>query len=254
MENMRLLQRHALRQLFETRPLTRRAFNNSSSFRRGPVQQQPRSVARTIHTQRYGISQQTSSSCLRRRCVGGRRIPTNGTRSTNGSSRRYNSGTATSPEKENLSIKDRLKKLSREYGWSAVGVYLALSALDFPFCFLAVRTLGTDRIGRWEHAIVDTVKGWVKAPFSTAEGVKEGIDGVGDVVERDVLAPDGSAPGKRLLEEETATQQQALDDHGYRAAEKANSGDNASTFFSDPYIQSLCSSPSSYLPRREVYV
>lgn len=51
-----------------------------------------------------------------------------------------------------------MKKLSREYGWSALGVYLLLSALDFPFCFLAVRLLGTDRIGRWEHAVVDAAK------------------------------------------------------------------------------------------------
>ncbi|KAI0141663.1 hypothetical protein GGR57DRAFT_400258 [Xylariaceae sp. FL1272] len=48
----------------------------------------------------------------------------------------------------------RLKKLSREYGWSAVGVYFALSVLDFPFCFLLVRVVGTDRIGELEHWIV----------------------------------------------------------------------------------------------------
>lgn len=59
-----------------------------------------------------------------------------------------------------------MRKLSREYGWSALGVYLALSALDFPFCFLAVRMLGTDRIGHWEHAIVNTVKGLlISLPF-----------------------------------------------------------------------------------------
>lgn len=46
------------------------------------------------------------------------------------------------------SLGARLKKLSREYGWTAVGVYMALSVLDFPFCFLLVRTVGTDRIGR----------------------------------------------------------------------------------------------------------
>lgn len=43
----------------------------------------------------------------------------------------------------------KLKKLSREYGWSAVGVYAVLSALDFPFCYLLVRELGTDRIGEF---------------------------------------------------------------------------------------------------------
>lgn len=48
-----------------------------------------------------------------------------------------------------LSLSARLKKLSKEYGWSAVGIYLALSVLDFPFCFLLVRTVGTEKIG--EH-------------------------------------------------------------------------------------------------------
>ncbi|KAF2398950.1 hypothetical protein EJ06DRAFT_543665 [Trichodelitschia bisporula] len=59
---------------------------------------------------------------------------------------------------EPTSLSARLKKLSREYGWSALGVYFALSALDFPFCFLAVRLLGTDRIGRWEESIVRSAK------------------------------------------------------------------------------------------------
>ncbi len=48
---------------------------------------------------------------------------------------------------ESLSLGQRMRKLSREYGWSALGVYLTLSALDFPFCYLLVRYLGTDRIG-----------------------------------------------------------------------------------------------------------
>lgn len=51
-----------------------------------------------------------------------------------------------------------MRKLSREYGWSALGVYLLLSALDFPFCFAAVRLLGVDRIGHFEQVIVDTFK------------------------------------------------------------------------------------------------
>lgn len=47
-----------------------------------------------------------------------------------------------------LSLVQRMRKLSREYGWSALGVYLLLTALDFPFCYLLVRHLGADRIGR----------------------------------------------------------------------------------------------------------
>jgi len=44
-------------------------------------------------------------------------------------------------------------------------VYFALSAIDFPFCFLAVQVLGPDRVGRWEHAVVDAVKSVLAIPF-----------------------------------------------------------------------------------------
>lgn len=56
-----------------------------------------------------------------------------------------NPGKSGAQEPQSLSA--RLRKLSREYGWAAVGVYLGLSVLDFPFCFLLVRVVGTDRIG-----------------------------------------------------------------------------------------------------------
>ncbi|KAM0287511.1 hypothetical protein ACHAQH_000465 [Verticillium albo-atrum] len=65
--------------------------------------------------------------------------------------------TAEAAEKT-LSLSQRLKKLSKEYGWSAVGVYFALSVLDFPFCFLLVRVVGTDRIGQLEHWVMSHLK------------------------------------------------------------------------------------------------
>ena len=52
------------------------------------------------------------------------------------------------------SLSARLKHLSKEYGYSAVGVYFALSALDFPLCFLGVRMVGSERIGEYEDATV----------------------------------------------------------------------------------------------------
>jgi hypothetical protein len=67
-----------------------------------------------------------------------------------------------------LSISQRLKQLSKEYGWTAVGVYFALSLLDFPFCFLAVRLLGTDRIGHYEDVIKDTFWSLVRTVFPDA--------------------------------------------------------------------------------------
>jgi hypothetical protein len=88
---------------------------------------------------------------------------------------RFNSSNTTAAPAPSLS--QRLKALSKEYGYSALGVYLALSALDFPFCFLAVRYLGTERIGHWEEAAVGFVKPYWTAlrhsvGFPAAEKVK----------------------------------------------------------------------------------
>ncbi|KAK2000285.1 peptide alpha-N-acetyltransferase Nat2 [Colletotrichum falcatum] len=95
---------------------------------------------------------------------------------------------------ESLSLSQRLKKLSREYGWSAVGVYLALSVLDFPFCFLLVRIVGTDRIGQLEHWVVsnikkiipDSVQNWwseSRAALGKAETEHLGSDDIAEAVE-----------------------------------------------------------------------
>lgn len=108
----------------------------------------------------------------------------------------YSSNITTAPAP---SLSQRLKALSKEYGYSALGVYLALSALDFPFCFLAVRYLGTERIGRWEEAAVGFVKpywtalrhsvGFPAAEKVTAEGEEvhgrwEEVEGAEREVER----------------------------------------------------------------------
>jgi N-terminal acetyltransferase 2 len=47
----------------------------------------------------------------------------------------------------------RMRKLSREYGWSALGVYLALTAIDFPFCYMLVRYLGAEKIGKFQSPL-----------------------------------------------------------------------------------------------------
>ncbi|KAH8200105.1 hypothetical protein TruAng_005726 [Truncatella angustata] len=65
---------------------------------------------------------------------------------------------AAGTEAQPSGLSARLKKLSKEYGWTAVGVYLALSIADFPFCFLLVRIVGTDKIGELEHWVVSNVK------------------------------------------------------------------------------------------------
>ncbi len=55
-------------------------------------------------------------------------------------------------------------------------MYLLLSAVDFPFCFIAVRLLGTDRIGRWEHIVVERFWALVELPFPDIRGrAKEAV-------------------------------------------------------------------------------
>lgn len=76
---------------------------------------------------------------------------------------------STPPPDAPLSLSQRLKQMSKQYGYTAVGVYLALSALDFPFCFLAVRLLGTERVGHYEEVAVRWVKGLVGKEISQAE-------------------------------------------------------------------------------------
>ncbi|KAL4740161.1 hypothetical protein BDV11DRAFT_185828 [Aspergillus similis] len=71
------------------------------------------------------------------------------------------------------SLSQRLKTLSREYGWSALWIYLFLSALDFPFCFAAVKLLGADKIGHYEHVIVESVKGAVNKVWPGASKESE---------------------------------------------------------------------------------
>ncbi|KAJ5099238.1 hypothetical protein N7532_006239 [Penicillium argentinense] len=58
--------------------------------------------------------------------------------------------------------------LTREYGWAALGVYLTLSALDFPFCFAAVRLLGVERIGHFEQVVLGYLKETFKSVWPAA--------------------------------------------------------------------------------------
>ena len=69
-------------------------------------------------------------------------------------------GSQTDP---NRSFSQRFKDLTRKYGWAALGTYFALSVLDYPFFFLAVRSIGADRIGQYEHVVGEWIK--ATAPF-----------------------------------------------------------------------------------------
>jgi Protein of unknown function (DUF1279) len=125
-----------------------------------------------------------------------------------------------------------MRKLSREYGYAALGVYLVLTALDLPFCYLAVSHLGTERIGRWEHAILSYIKCIVKWPMGE-EGKKPADEGADYVKRKGPLeeVTEGESKGKRLLEEEETY---VVEDHGYNKAEKADRGEEAG--ISSPFL------------------
>ncbi|KAE8358429.1 hypothetical protein BDV27DRAFT_137731 [Aspergillus caelatus] len=107
------------------------------------------------------------------------------------------------------SLSQRLKALSREYGWSALGVYLLLSAMDFPFCFAAVRFLGAEKIGHYEHVVVEAFKGAVGTvlPSVQEEHFNEQTDPRADPSKCDV---DGSVVEKKLDEGASLWTQVAL--------------------------------------------
>jgi len=85
------------------------------------------------------------------------RVLARGTRSVQPRRGLRHNSTSSGPTQEQGDQKKRgrLSELARKYGWAAFGVYMALSALDFPFCFLAVRWIGTKRISEVEEFIVD---------------------------------------------------------------------------------------------------
>jgi hypothetical protein len=211
---MRLLQREALRQIFSPQSRTRLSqstfrqirYNSQATFRTRPFKPSPSSPRSLFSPPRSQV-----------------KLLSNASRTF----RRFQSAQATTSD-VNLSLSQRLRKLSREYGWAAIGVYFALSALDFPFCFLAVKLLGTDRIGQWEHAVLSYVKGWIKWPLG--QGGQDAVDGAANEVKRvgkeTLPLGEGREDGQKRIPEQEPTY--IVDDHGYQEAEKANKGENAS--------------------------
>lgn len=60
-------------------------------------------------------------------------------------------------------MRTRLSKLMRENGWVAVGIYTALSLLDFTACFLLVNAVGADVVKKGEQWI------WTRLGFQVVE-------------------------------------------------------------------------------------
>ena len=102
---------------------------------------------------------------------------------------------------------------------------MLLSLLDFPFCFAAVRYLGTDRIGRYEHVVLEWVKGVI--PDGVRDKWREMRRRVGATTARGVAGEEKRAEVYGVVEgnEEVGV---VGYDHGVREAERDNESENAS--------------------------
>lgn len=65
--------------------------------------------------------------------------------------------TQQSKPQPNQSLGQRFKELSQKYGWVAVGVYTAISVIDFSIAFAAVNVAGAERVKKVEKKVLDWV-------------------------------------------------------------------------------------------------
>lgn len=104
---------------------------------------------------------------------------------------------------------------------------MLFTALDFPFCFAAVRYLGADRVGRYEHAVVEWAKSAV--PEAWRERVSMVVAGRQDEEDGQGQGEDGERGAVAVAEVGGVITGY---DHGVREAEKRNNEtENASEFF-----------------------
>ncbi|EAS33202.3 uncharacterized protein CIMG_04226 [Coccidioides immitis RS] len=137
-----------------------------------------RSSLRSVHTSARPLLYPHLTQSSARRATASIFFRPSSLRSSGRSTRRWNSTNSSPPKPPSFS--ERMRKLSREYGWSALGIYLLLSALDFPFCFAAVRLLGVERIGHYEHVVVESMKNILRPIFGARKDTTENLYG-GDV-------------------------------------------------------------------------
>lgn len=65
------------------------------------------------------------------------------------------SGTQSDSTKKAAGLMDRLKELTRKYGWATVAVYFLLSAVDFGLCFFVINLIGAEHVRHAQDYILD---------------------------------------------------------------------------------------------------
>lgn len=66
-----------------------------------------------------------------------------------------------------------IKKLMKQYGYSALGVYLAISIIDIPICFVVVHSAGEDKIRELQDKFLTWI-GYKKENQPTTESDESG--------------------------------------------------------------------------------
>ncbi|MCO5590088.1 hypothetical protein L7F22_044057 [Adiantum nelumboides] len=80
---------------------------------------------------------------------------TQGERNNSKENQSENEGEESDPDEppKKATIRERLRFLTRRYGWWALGVYLLASTVDFSLVFLAIHLLGADHIRELEDGV-----------------------------------------------------------------------------------------------------
>lgn len=87
--------------------------------------------------------------------------------SSSSSSSSTSSSTSDDPSK--IPLTQKLKYLFRKHGWTALAVYLLLSAIDFGLCFVVIYAVGADRVREAEDWVLDQLK-WKRTRDAVVPG------------------------------------------------------------------------------------
>ncbi|KAG5360026.1 N-terminal acetyltransferase 2 [Yarrowia sp. C11] len=74
-----------------------------------------------------------------------------------------------------------IKALVQKYGWVALGVYLSLSTIDLPICWLGVHSVGLDKVVEWQVYLKELV-GWKTTPKEEIEEDNAGAMDIANTV------------------------------------------------------------------------
>ncbi|GAA6043672.1 hypothetical protein JCM8097_008601 [Rhodosporidiobolus ruineniae] len=99
--------------------------------------------------------------------------------SSSSSQQQHSSSSSSSPPPDpdaKLPLTQRIKALFRKHGWTALVLYLVLSALDFGATFLLISAVGADRVREAEDWTLDKL-GWKRKEAGEPGRFKAAVDG-----------------------------------------------------------------------------